>query len=128
MKTRTAVCWLIFFLAIPGLRLYAQTNTTTSTQEAMDHDLLEVSIPQLQELYRSHKYTVAQVVHWYIARVGKYNGIYRAVQNLDTSDALATAAHEDAEAESSGFKPGPMWGVPVVIKANTSIKGLVTTD
>jgi len=128
MKIRSAFCCLLFVLAVPGLHLHAQTKTTSATQEVMDHDLLEVSIPQLEELYRSHKYTVTQVVHWYIARVEKYNGIYRAVQNLDTSGALATAAREDDEAKSAGFKPGPMWGVPIVIKANTSIKGLINTD
>jgi Asp-tRNA(Asn)/Glu-tRNA(Gln) amidotransferase A subunit family amidase len=84
----------------------------------------------LEELYRSHKYTVTEVVRWYMARIEKYNGIYRAVQNLDLSGALATSAREDAEAKAGGssFVRGPMWGVPIVTKANTSIKGLITTD
>jgi Asp-tRNA(Asn)/Glu-tRNA(Gln) amidotransferase A subunit family amidase len=96
----------------------------------MDRDLLEVTIPQLEQLYRSHKYTVTEVVRWYLARTEKYNGIYRAVQNLDVPGALATAAREDAEAKAGGrgFVRGAMWGVPIVTKANTSIKGLVTTD
>ncbi|HZR58192.1 MAG TPA: amidase [Terriglobales bacterium] len=96
----------------------------------MGRDLLEVTIPQLEQLYRSHKYTVTEVVSWYIARIEKYNGIYRAVQNLDLPGALATAAREDAEAKTGGnnFVRGPMWGVPIVTKANTSIAGLVTTD
>ena len=96
----------------------------------MDRDLLEITIPQLEQLYRSHKYTVTDVVRWYMARIKKYNGIYRAVQNLDAPGALATAAREDAEAKAGGssFVRGPLWGVPIVIKANTSIKGLITTD
>jgi Asp-tRNA(Asn)/Glu-tRNA(Gln) amidotransferase A subunit family amidase len=98
--------------------------------DAMDHDLLEVTIPQLEEMYRNHKYTVSEVVHWYMARIAKYNGIYRAVQNVDLKEALDTAAREDAEAAAGGanFHRGPMWGVPIVTKANTSIKGLITTD
>jgi len=96
----------------------------------MDGDLLEITIPQLEQLYRSHKYTVTQVVRWYIARIEKFNGIYRAVQNLDAAGALVTAAREDAEAKAGGasFVRGPLWGVPIVVKANTSIEGLVTTD
>jgi Asp-tRNA(Asn)/Glu-tRNA(Gln) amidotransferase A subunit family amidase len=96
----------------------------------MDRDLLEVTIPRLEELYRRHKYTVTEVVRWYMARIARYNGIYRAVETLDAQGALATAAREDAEAKAGGssFRRGPMWGVPVVIKANTSIKGMVTTD
>src|SRR6201992_67080 len=94
------------------------------SHDTLSHDLLEVTVPQLEQMYRDHKYTVTQVVQWYIARIAKYNGIYRAVQNVDATGALATAAREDAE----GTPHGPLWGVPIVTKANTSIKGLVTTD
>ncbi len=96
----------------------------------MDRDLLEITSPQLQALYRSHKYTVTEVVRWHIGRIEKYNGIYRAIQNTDEQNALAAAAREDAEAKAAGnnVAPGPLWGVPIVTKANTSIKGLITTD
>jgi amidase len=95
-----------------------------------EKDLLEIDIPHLQKLYSTHKYTVTEVVQWYLARIAKYNGIYRAVQTVDREGALATAAAEDAAAKQGGhgFQRGPMWGVPIVIKANTSIKGLITTD
>ena len=93
-------------------------------------DLLEVTVPQLEARYRDHRYTVTEVVQWYLARIAKYNGIYRAVETIDTAGALATAAREDAEAAAGGtqYQRGPLWGVPIVIKANTSIKGLITTD
>ena len=93
-------------------------------------DLLEVTIPQLEASYRDHRYTVTQVVQWYLARIAKYNGIYRMVQTVDATGALASAAREDAEASAGGsqYQRGPLWGVPIVIKANTSIKGLITTD
>jgi amidase len=135
---RVGVWYFLVVLTVAGGSLSAQTtaaSTATSaakngSQHAMDRDLLEVTIPKLEELYRSHKYTVTEVVQWYIARIAKYNGIYRAVQTLDEKGALATAAREDAEAKAGGssFRRGPMWGVPIVIKANTSIKGLITTD
>jgi len=100
-----------------------------SRQAAMDHDLLEVTIPKLENMYAAHRYTVTQVVQWYLARIAKYNGIYRAVQTVDAQGALATAAEEDAAAKKGpGLQRGPMWGVPIVIKANTSVKGLITTD
>jgi amidase len=97
---------------------------------AMDHDLLEITIPQLEKLYAAHQYTVTQVVRWYLARIAKYDGIYHAVQTIDAGGALATAAEEDAAAKKGGssFQRGAMWGVPILIKTNTSIKGLVTTD
>ena len=133
MKIRVGFCYFLVVLTVAGGSLCAQTTASTAknvSQKAMDRDLLEVTIPQLEELYRSHKYTVTEVVQWYLARIARYNGIYRAVQTLDEKGALATAAREDAEAKAGGssFRRGPMWGVPVVIKANTSIKGLITTD
>src|SRR6202044_1116066 len=106
------------------------TTPSVSTEDAMSRDLLEVSIPELEQMYSSHKYTVTEVVQWYLARIAKYNGIYRAVQTVDKEGALAAAAREDAEAAAGGshYQRGPMWGVPIVTKANTSVKGLVTTD
>ncbi len=107
-----------------------QTGCLKNSQQSMDRDLLDVTIPQLEQFYLTHKYTVTEVVRWHIARIQKYNGIYRAVQNLDQHGALASAEREDAEAKAggSGFAHGPMWGVPIVTKANTSVKGLITTD
>ena len=70
----------------------------------MSRDLLDVTVPQLEQMYRDHKYTVTQVVQWYLARIAKYNGIYRAVQTVDATGALATADREDAEGT-------PAWAV-----------------
>ncbi len=96
----------------------------------MDRDLLEITIPQLERLYAQHRYTVTDVVGWYLARIAKYNGIYRAFETVDRPGALAAALAEDQALNRTGRKPdqSPLWGVPVVIKGNTSIKGMVTTD
>jgi amidase len=94
----------------------------------MDRDLMEVTVPQLEGFYTHHKYTVTQVVRWYLDRIHRYNGVYHAVETVLESDALATAAREDAEAAKGATERGPLWGVPIVIKANTSIQGQVTTD
>src|ERR1700730_2133607 len=110
----------------------AQTHTSSGqgkvSKAQMDRDLMEVTIPQLQAMYRSHRYTVTEVVEWYVARIARYNGIYRAVQNVDAANAVAAAARAHAAAKRPDFHPGPLWGVPIVTKANTSIEGLVTTD
>src|ERR1700728_2424282 len=95
---------------------------------AMDHDLVDVTVERLEVLYREHRYTVTQVVQWHLDRIARYNGVYRAVQTVNAKSALAEAAREDAEAQKPGFQPSPLWGVPVVTKANTSVKGVITTD
>ena len=95
---------------------------------AMDRDLMDVTMDRLEALYREHRYTVTQVVQWHLDRIARYNGVYRAVQTVNAKAALAEAAREDAEANQAGFQPGLLWGVPIVTKANTSVKGVVTTD
>ena len=113
---------LMAFSALPGAMLQAAQPLSGD----IDHDLLEVTIPQLEAFYREHRYTVTQVVRWHLARIHRYNGVYRAVEQIDDAGALATAARLDAEPAAG--RHGAMWGVPIVIKANTSIKGMVTTD
>lgn len=117
--------WLALCGLLGAVRAGAQVPAASS---AMDRDLLEITVPQLEALYREHRYTVTHVTQWYLARIRRYNGIYGALENVDTSGALAAAAREDAEARVEGFKPGPLWGIPVVIKENTSVQGLVTSD
>ncbi len=89
---------------------------------------MDVTVDRLHALYREHRYTVVQVVQWHLDRIARYNGVYRAVQTLTDKAALAEAARQDAEATKPGFHPGLLWGVPIVVKANTSVAGLVTTD
>jgi len=101
-------------------------TTTVSTTSTIDADLLDVSVPQLQAFYAARTYTVTQVVQWHLARSAKYNGIYRAIETGLEQDALALAARLDAAA-GGAIARGALWGVPVVVKANTSLAGQVTT-
>ncbi|HEY3706657.1 MAG TPA: amidase [Terracidiphilus sp.] len=118
----------IFACALFATALSAGSQEAPATIK-MDQDLLEVTVPQLQQFYRDHRYTVTDVVEWHIARIRRYNGTYGAIEYVDVQGALATAAREDAEMKSAGTTTrGPLWGVPIVIKENTSVRGLATTD
>jgi amidase len=110
----------------PPIAIPADLPVLPAAQQAkMDRDLLEIDIEHLHALYRSHKYAVEQVTRWYMGRIARYNGIYRAVQTVNTTDALATAKAMDA----GKLEPTkPLWGVPVVIKANTAVKGAIDSD
>lgn len=102
-------------------------SSGASPTTIIDHDLTDISVTGLQALYREHRYTVSQVVRWHLARIDRYDGLYRAVQTRLDRAALAEAEKDDAELGRPGFRPGPMFGVPIVIKANTSVEGEVTT-
>jgi amidase len=98
-----------------------------SPQVSIDRDLLDVTVPQLHRFYADKTYSVTQVVQWHLDRIDRYNGVYGAIETVFHREALAEAAREDAEAAAGGRARGLLWGVPIVIKANTSIKGQVTT-
>jgi Asp-tRNA(Asn)/Glu-tRNA(Gln) amidotransferase A subunit family amidase len=120
-------------LVIMGLVSWSVTGAALARPPAaaprgIDQDLLEVTVPRLQSFYAQHRYTVTQVVQWHLARIRRYNGIYRAIETVMAADALALAASEDAQAARGNIHRGPLWGVPIVIKANTSIEGQITTD
>lgn len=94
----------------------------------MDRDLLDITVPGLHRLYDEQRYTVTQVVQWHLDRVDRYNAMYGAIEVLFRDEALATAARQDADAaETPGAPRAALWGVPIVIKGNTSIEGEVTS-
>lgn len=99
----------------------AQAPPTTAS---IDTDLLDVSVTKLHQLYAEKKYTVTQVVDWHLDRIDRYNGVYGAIEEVFRDEALAEAKRQDGDASGTH---GALWGVPIVIKANTSIKGHITS-
>ncbi|HEX4019847.1 MAG TPA: amidase [Acidobacteriaceae bacterium] len=97
----------------------------STSANTMDRDLMEITVPRLEKLYAKHRYTVTEVTQWYLNRIDRYDGTYRAILYLDKAGALRRAAEEDAEPKNA--KHGILWGVPIVVKANTSVKGWVTS-
>jgi amidase len=126
---RWGVVWVVAGLAV--VQGVGAQGVADGGARAMDRDLMEISVPGLEALYAGHKYTVTEVTRWYLDRIGRYDGTYRALLHVDAEGALRRAAEEDAEASgarrSRAAKRGELWGVPVLIKANTSVKGLVTS-
>jgi amidase len=117
---------LIIGLCVSSLAFPTGAKPPVTSTRGMDQDLMEVTIPQLHHYYDTHKYTVSQVVSWYLARIARYNGIYKPIEQVFDADARALAKQQDAEAGGTAKHP-PLWGIPIVIKANTSIAGKVTT-
>ena len=115
-------------VAVAGVIAAGQgTPPPPATAAGLAHDLLDVTVARLQQLYAAKTYTVTQVVQWHLARIDRYNGVYGALETVLRQTALADAARLDAETANGTGPRGPLWGVPIVIKANTSVHGQVTT-
>jgi len=119
---------------LPGMAAAERTLRRVAEQSGelprgIDDDLMEVTIARLHGLYGARRYTAAQVTRWYLARIVRYNGVYRAMSHVDARGALARASELDAGAgrRRPDFRAHPLWGVPIVIKANTSVRSLVTS-
>ncbi len=121
-------CLVFAIAALAGGGVACRSVTQApSSRAALDRDLLDVTVPRLHQLYAEKTYTVTQVVQWHLDRIDRYNGVYGAIETVFRREAVAEAARADAEAAKGSGARGPLWGVPVVIKANGSFKGQVTT-
>lgn len=81
--------------------------------------LEEITIAQLQQGYKDGKYTVRDVVSAYLDRIAKIdeNGPALNAIIIINPDALQIAEDLDRQM-AEGKTPGPLFGVPVVIKDN----------
>jgi amidase len=113
--------------ALIGVAAACRATPEAPAHDAIDRDLVDVTVPQLHRLYADKKYTVVQVVQWHLDRIDRYNGVYGAIETVYGREALAEASRQDSEAARDSGTRGLLWGVPIVIKANSSIKGQVTT-
>ena len=114
-------------IVIASLLPMSTPSATFGAPRTIDADLTEVSITTLHRYYLEHRYTVSDVVDWHLGRIGRYNGVYRAVEQVFGTQARAQAADLDAQLRAGHTPTGALWGVPMMIKANTSIAGAVTS-
>ena len=121
MRRYTSACLALIIAVIA-----VGTSLAQPPQRAtIDHDLMEVDISGLQRLYAQRRYTIVQVTQWYLDRIDRYDGTYKALLYVDAKAALRRAAEEDAASPRTAH--GTLWGVPILIKANTSVNGWVTS-
>ena len=96
-------------------------------KEQMDRDLTEVTVAQLQNFYAQRKYSVRDVVSWYLNRIADLNPKFRPFVYVYGKEALARADREDTVARQ-GKPAGTLWGVPIIIKGSTCIAGKITAS
>ena len=93
----------------------------------INDDLASCDIATLTRFYREGRYSVVDVVRWHLDRIRRLEPTFNAFVEVYPAEALAAARAMDALPPDR--KPrGALWGVPIVIKGNTSIAGKVNSD
>ncbi len=122
---------LVAEITVPAYRSINSTRQVSyfskKLKPTMDKDLHEVTVEQLQKYYSQRKYTAQQVIAWYLDRIAVINPRFKAFVYVYGDEALARAAKLDNEAKKRQAR-GRLWGVPVIIKAGTSIAGRITSN
>ncbi|MBV8884888.1 MAG: amidase [Chroococcidiopsidaceae cyanobacterium CP_BM_RX_35] len=91
--------------------------------------LQSATISDIHAAYSAGALTCTKLTQLYLNRIAAYNNAgprLNAVVYLNPY-ALKDAAAED-EQQSHGIMPGPLYGVPVLIKDSYNVKGLPTTN
>ncbi len=86
---------------------------------------LGLSARALREAILAGSFSVLEVTEAHLAQIAKHNSELQAFQRVDAESALARARELDA-ALARGEGNGPLFGVPVALKANMCVQGMET--
>ncbi len=88
-------------------------------------DADSVTVAGLQQALSSGSLTSADLVAFYLARIDRLNPELGAV--ITVSTAAAADARASDVARAAGQAPGPLAGIPVLIKDNVAVSGMPAT-
>ena len=92
-----------------------------------DADLCLRPATELAALVRSRGLSAAELLAAHLEQIERVNPRVNAICTLDAEGATAAAARLDAEL-AAGAEPGPLAGLPVVVKDLVDVAGLPTTS
>jgi amidase len=100
---------MLFFMSIP------------EQASSIESILLETDIAQMLHHYNASTFTIQQVVEFYLDRIDRidHNGPGFNAMLTVNFDALSIAQELDRELKA-GFKQGPLHGIPVLLKDNST--------
>jgi amidase len=117
----------LIFLFIPALAGYAGAD---GRDHDRDHgrgrfDLMEATIPEIQEAFRTHRINSKQLVKMYLDRIEAYEGLLNGVIQINP-EVLEEAHRRDVE-RAMGRVRGPLHGIPIALKDNIHTTNMPTT-
>jgi len=121
----------IRFIALIGIVVasaVAACGNPSGTVPVPSFDVLEQSIPKLQDAMASGRVTSRELVEQYLARIEAYDQQGPALNAMISLNNLALNEADALDQERTETGPrGPLHGIPVVIKDNYDLSGVPTT-
>lgn len=126
---RRALFALVAALAIATFVRHAPADDRDDDGHGVDQlQLVEATIPQLDQALRTHLITAKQLVEMYQARIAAYDKVGPAVNAFIhlNANAAAEAAARDA-VHGHEHDRGRLFGIPILLKDNIDTKDMPTT-
>ena len=127
-----AMAGTVYSFSLPRLEVGAAAASTQSKVAQLEEmfttlDLMDITIPELQQALEEGRVTSEELVQMYLDRIEAYDDSLdlNAIISINP-DALETARELDAE-RAAGNVRGPLHGVPIIIKDNYDLEGMATT-
>ena len=119
MKNKFLIPTILLCIIVAGFFSCQQSMHKSSTGILDPSALEEITVSQLQKDYKQGKYTVRDVVNWYLTRIDSIDKHGPALNSIIcvNPDALAIADLLDEEL-AAGKMRGPLFGVPIILKDN----------
>lgn len=94
--------------------------------QSLPADLTELGASALSAAIRARHASCREVMQAYLARIGRYNGVYNAIVSLaDEDELLRSAATADRDLEQGRYR-GWMHGMPHAVKDLANARGFPT--
>ena len=129
VQSRAWLRWLAYlWIAAIAFILAFVMPATACPSRAGSVDVTRATIPQLRAALAAGEVTSVQLTRTYLARIAAVNdaGPRLHAVILTAPDALAQAAAADA-ARAAGERPGPLAGIPILLKDNLDTFDMPTT-
>lgn len=115
----------LLFLFIPAMSGRAGADGRDDDHGRQRFELMEATIPEIQEAFREHRINSKQLVKMYLDRIEAFEGTLNGVIKINP-DVLEEAHRRDVE-RAKGQVRGPLHGIPIALKDNIHTTNMPTT-